>query len=114
MSVGSELPNLFGLRAAAYLDGGGGPGGFRITRAAVAFSHSNCSAVGTGAMNTQGPSPWSSSLRKGAVSILVAVVAVDIAAHLFVAALPVLIPVGIALSAIYAVWHLHRRNRSGW
>lgn len=66
-------------------------------------------------MTGPGPLPTSgSSLRKWAISILVAVVAVDVAARLFVAELPVLIPLGVGLFVVYVLWRLHRRNSSEW
>jgi hypothetical protein len=72
------------------------------------------SEIGAAWMTGSGPSPWSTSVTKGAVSLLVAVVAIDIAVHLIVAVLPVLIPIAIGLAVVYSAWLFHRRNSSKW
>ena len=65
---------------------------------------------------TQIPDPqkWSTSLLRFALSVLVTVIALNMALHLLLAVAPVLIGVGIAVSCGYACWLIVRFRRSRW
>ena len=60
------------------------------------------------------PQKWSTSLLRFALSVLVTVIALNMALHLLLAIAPVLIVVGIAVLCGYIGWLIVRFRRSHW
>lgn len=65
---------------------------------------------------TQNPDPrrWSTALLKFAISVLVAVVSLNLAVRLLLAIAPVLLGIIIAVLVSYITWSIVRFRRSRW
>ncbi|MHB8448992.1 MAG: hypothetical protein ACYDAQ_00740 [Mycobacteriales bacterium] len=65
-------------------------------------------------MNNQPPRSWAASALRIALLVLATCAALNIAARLLLAALPVLLPVGASLVALVVARRLWAKHHGGW